>query len=281
MLSQEIIDNLIYAALQEDIGNSDITSDLVISPFLENNFRIIAKSDLVLCGTQIAARAFLLINDQINITLLKNEGELLKASDIIMEITGRTADILKAERVALNLLRQMSGVATYTNLFVEQVKGTKAQILDTRKTIPGLKYLQKHAVKIGGGVNHRFTLSDGILIKDNHINACGGIKNALALAKQNAFMFMKIEVECETKEQVEEALQGGADIIMFDNMSTDDIRNAVKLCKGRVITEASGNMSLERAREVAKTGVDFISVGAITHAPLSVDISLECLELNS
>jgi nicotinate-nucleotide pyrophosphorylase (carboxylating) len=269
------IDQIIALALAEDIGTGDITSNITIPADKTAEFVINAREEMVICGVDVACRVFKTVNKDIKLTRHFKDGDIAKAGDDIISGSGNACAILAAERVALNLLRQMSGVATHTRKFVEAVAGTKAKILDTRKTIPGLRYLQKYAVKTGGGQNHRYCLDDMILIKDNHISVCGGILPALKKAKEQAPKGMKIEVECDTLEQVEQAVEGQADIILLDNMDIATLKQAIALVDGKIPLEASGNINLKTVAEIAKTGVDFISAGILTHSALSVDIGLD------
>jgi nicotinate-nucleotide pyrophosphorylase (carboxylating) len=269
------IDRIIQLSLAEDIGRGDITSIITIPNNIETEFVIRARESMVVCGVEVAMRVFKTVSNDINVASGCNDGDAVQPGDKIITGQGNAQVILAAERVALNLLRQMCGVATLTHKFVQEVKGTKVKILDTRKTIPGLRSIQKYAVKTGGGYNHRFGLDDGILIKDNHISVCGGIKEALAKARQAAPSLTRIEVECDTLEQVQEAVDGGADIILLDNMDITTLKKAVAVVGGKIPLEASGNVNLKTVREIAETGVDFISAGMLTHSALSVDIGLD------
>jgi nicotinate-nucleotide pyrophosphorylase (carboxylating) len=269
---------IISRALAEDIGPGDITTAATVFPDEEGKAVIIAKQDLVLAGLEVFLEVFLTIDKGIDFFSGYDDGDTIKKGAVIAELSGPLAVLLTGERVALNLLQRMCGVATETKNFVDAVAGTDAGILDTRKTMPGLRILDKYAVSVGGGRNHRFGLFDGVLIKDNHIAAAGGIKNAVRAAKGNAPHTLKIEVECESVEQVKEALAAGADIIMLDNMGIEAMKAAVKAIGGKAAVEASGNMTLKRVRAVAETGVDFISVGAITHSAPAVDISMKIKE---
>jgi nicotinate-nucleotide pyrophosphorylase (carboxylating) len=270
-------------ALIEDIGSGDITTNSIVQDTHTSRALIIAKSELVLAGMPFVKELFLLFDRDIRFHILKEEGSEIKKGETIAEINGKTATILTCERTGLNILQRLSGIATLTRRFVEKVKGTGVKILDTRKTTPLMRYLEKYAVRIGGGFNHRFGLFDGVLIKDNHIKAVGGIKKAIDLVKNNkAFHhLLKIEVETKDMEEVKEALEAGADIIMLDNMDIEEIKKAVRYIKGhsqRVLIEASGNVNLENVRAIAETGVDFISVGMLTHSAGAVDISLKIVD---
>lgn len=269
------LDALLTAALQEDVGTGDITTESCIPPEAVSRGRFLAKEDLVLCGLDVAKRVFELTDPTLSFTALRRDGELVKKGEYFAEVSGCSRSILTGERVALNLMQRMSGIATRTAQAVSAVAGTKTRVVDTRKSTPGLRVLEKYAVRVGGGGNHRFNLADGILIKDNHISAAGGIREAIAAVRQNAPHTLRIEVETETLEQVDEALESGADIIMLDNMDNETMRIAVQRIAGRALTEASGNMGERDLRAVAETGVDFISVGALTHSVRSSDISLK------
>ena len=269
------LDNIILTALNEDIGTGDITSLSTIPEDRMAYGRFIAKESGVVCGTDVVERTFKLIDKETEVVFSVNDGDKIEKGDVICEVKGKARSLLTAERVSLNFLQHLSGIATRTNTAVEQIKGYKAKIADTRKTTPGLRVLEKKAVKIGGGVNHRFNLADGVLIKDNHIVAAGGIKNAVEAARKNAPHTLKIEVEVEDFGMLNEALEAGADIIMLDNMSNEDMKKAVQIIAGRAISEASGNMGEKSLAEVAATGVDLISIGALTHSVKALDISLK------
>ena len=284
-ISNIIIDEIITNALKEDIGTGDITTNATIPEDKTITGHFIAKDNGIICGIDICERVFKIVGDgvpdvpQTEFTANKKDGETVKDGEIIAKVSGNARNILTGERTAINLLQRMSGIATETKKAVEQVAGTNAKIADTRKTTPGLRVFEKYAVKIGGGINHRFNLSDGILIKDNHIAAAGGIINAVGKARINSPHTLKIEVECENLKDVENAIIAKADIIMLDNMTNEDMKKAVEYIDGRAITEASGNMGEKDLLEVAKTGVDIISIGALTHSVKSLDISLK-FELN-
>ncbi len=269
------VEELIDRALEEDIGTGDITTLTTISEDAQGHGKYIAKEDGVLCGIDLAKRVYAKLDAGIEFTAYKQDGDEVKKGDIIAEVRGNAISLLTGERVGLNLMQRLSGTATKTRECVKKIEGTGATIADTRKTTPGLRVLEKYAVRVGGGSNHRFNLADGILIKDNHIVAAGGITEAVRRARKNAPHTLKIEVEIETFEQLEEALAAGADIIMLDNMSCEDMAKAVKIVNGRAKTEASGNMGDRDLCEVAKTGVDIISIGALTHSVRSLDISLK------
>lgn len=269
------LDNIILTALNEDIGTGDITSLSTIPADRMAYGRFIAKESGIICGTEVVERTFKLIDKETELTFSVKDGDKVEKGDVICEVRGKAVSLLTAERVSLNFLQHLSGIATRTNLAVKQVEGYNAKIADTRKTTPGLRVLEKKAVKIGGGVNHRFNLADGVLIKDNHIVAAGGIKNAVEAARKNAPHTLKIEVEVEDFEMLNEALEAGADIIMLDNMPNEDMTKAVQIIAGRAISEASGNMGEKSLAEVAATGVDLISIGALTHSVKALDISLK------
>lgn len=270
-----MLDAIILNALSEDIGTGDITTETTIPTTKLAHGLYKSKESGVLCGIDVAKRVFELIGDGIEFTAYKKDGDRIEKGDIIAEVRGRAVDVLTGERVGLNLMQRMSGIATRTAEAAAQVAGTNAKICDTRKTTPGLRVIEKYAVKVGGGTNHRFNLADGILIKDNHIVAAGSIANAVRAARANAPHTLKIEVEVETFEQLDEALAAGADIIMLDNMSCEDMKKAVEIVGGRAITEASGNMGDRDLAKVAACGVDLISIGALTHSVRALDISLK------
>ena len=272
------VERILKSALAEDVGSGDVTSLSTVPPGRTISGRYIAKEDGVLCGLEVVARAFALLDASIAFTALAADGDRVRKGDVIATVSGDARAILAGERVGLNLLQHMSGVATQTARAVAAVAGTGAKIVDTRKTTPGLRVLDKYAVRMGGGGNHRFNLADGVLIKDNHIVAAGGIAAAVAAARARAPHSLKIEVEVETLEQLREALEAGADIIMLDNMPMETMREAVRLVAGRALTEASGNMGDKtdaELRAVAETGVDLISIGALTHSVKALDISLK------
>jgi len=263
------LDCFLKAALDEDIGTGDITTLACVPEAAVSKGAFIAKEPGVISGLDVLKRVFELQSDSVCVKALVSDGDSVGKGDIIAEISGSSRAILTGERTALNLLQHMSGIATKTAEAVREVSGTKAKILDTRKTTPGMRVLEKYAVTCGGGTNHRFNLADGVLIKDNHIKAAGGITQAVQSVRSPV-----IEVETENLAQVEEALNAGADIIMLDNMSPEIMAEAVGLVNGRVKTEASGNMGERDLREIAETGVDYISIGALTHSVKAMDISL-------
>ncbi|MDR2530404.1 MAG: carboxylating nicotinate-nucleotide diphosphorylase [Oscillospiraceae bacterium] len=272
------LDELILSALAEDIGTGDITTLATVAETSVSEAKLIAKESGVLCGLDVFSRVYRLYDSRVRVESKLRDGDLLSEGAVIAEVAGLSRSLLTAERVALNLLQHLSGVATQTRRFADAVKAYETRIVDTRKTTPGLRVLEKYAVRVGGGSNHRFSLQDGVLIKDNHIRAAGGIAIAVAAARRIAPFTLKVEVECESLEQVREALESGADIIMLDNMSVEEMRSAVELIGGRAITEASGNIGDKRAdqlAEIAAAGVDVISVGALTHSVRALDISLK------
>lgn len=269
------LDDFLLSALKEDIGTGDITTTNCVPADAISRGAFRAKEAGVVCGIDILVRVFALLDKNVVVTPLLKDGDTVERGDIIASIEGPSRSVLTGERVALNLIQRLSGIATQTHKAVMSVAGTNARIADTRKTTPGLRVLEKYAVKVGGGSNHRFNLSDGVLIKDNHIVAAGGIGPAVAAVRANIPHTLKIEVETETPEQIDEALKAGADIIMLDNMTIEQMRAAVKQIAGRAVTEASGNMGDRDLYEVASTGVDLISIGALTHTVKSLDISLK------
>ena len=274
MLNYSIVDKIIKNALEEDIPYGDITASSVITSGSKAKASLIAKEDGIICGLPIFERVFNLLGE-VEFTAFINEGSNITKGDIIGEIQGNALNILMGERVALNLLQKMSGIATLTNKYVNELKGLNTKLLDTRKTTANLRILEKYAVKIGGGKNHRFSLSDGILIKDNHIGYAGSISAVVKLVKENSSFVRKIEVETESKNDVLEALEAGVDIIMLDNMSPSQVKEMVKLINGRAIIECSGNITLDTVRDYALPGVDFISSGELTHSIRAFDISLK------
>ena len=269
------VTRLLQQFLEEDLGLGDITTDSVFGPDQEGQAVFVAKEKFVLAGLdEIAPLVFAARNAKIACTALKKDGETVHPGEHIFSAQGPVRDLLSAERVALNLVQRMSGIATLTDAFVRKVEGLPVRIIDTRKTTPGLRAFEKYAVRVGGGHNHRFSLADGILLKDNHIAACGSITNAVQTLRDKAPHTLKIEVETENLAQVEECLACGVEIIMLDNMAPALMRQAVTLIAGRALVEASGGVKLDNVREIAETGVDLISVGALTHSARAVDISM-------
>ena len=268
------IERIIRTALQEDIGLGDVTTRATVDPGTPGRAELVAKEEFVLSGIEVVRRVFQLLDPAVAFESLKEDGQRIKSGEVLAWIKGEAAVLLQGERVALNLLQRMSGVATQTARFVQAVAGTGAVIVDTRKTTPGLRALDKYSVRMGGGQNHRTSLYDGVLIKENHIAAAGGIGVAVARARQRVPHTLKIEVETRNPQEVAEALEAGADIILLDNMDPEQLRHAVDLVAGRAVTEASGGVNLETVRAIAETGVNLISVGALTHSSRAVDISM-------
>ncbi len=275
MLNQIYVDDIIKRALLEDINYLDISSDFLFGPDHVSRAQIIAKDEGILCGLPVFLRVFELLDPTFSVEAHKKEGDPLKKGDLIAEFGGSTLMLLKGERTALNLIQHMSGIASQTAQIVEAVAGTRAQIADTRKTLPGLRALQKYAVAVGGGKNHRFNLSDAAMLKDNHIDAAGSITRAVEILRSKLGHMVKIEVETRNLEEVKEALATGVEVIMLDNMTNETMKAAVDLVSGRALLEASGGITLERIREVAKTGVDLISLGSLTHSVKAFDISMK------
>ncbi|MBQ1239246.1 MAG: carboxylating nicotinate-nucleotide diphosphorylase [Ruminococcus sp.] len=276
MINSIYVDNIIKTALLEDINYLDTTTDYLIDEDQENTARFLAKADGVLCGIDVALRVFTILQEQgFEAKVYKHDGDVLEKGDIIAEIRGKTRTLLKGERTALNLLQHMSGVATATKQAVKAIEGTNASIADTRKTLPGLRPLQKYAVTVGGGKNHRYNLSDAAMLKDNHVDAGGGIASAVAKLRQKLGHMTKIELEVRSLDELGQALEAGVDVIMLDNMSCEEMREAVAITNGRALLEASGGITAETLRAIAETGVDIISMGALTHSVTAFDISLK------
>jgi nicotinate-nucleotide pyrophosphorylase (carboxylating) len=268
------VDRLIRTALEEDIGPGDVTTAATVAPGTLGRAELVAKEEFLLAGIGVARRVFELLDEQVAFECLAEDGHAVKRGEVLAWLKGDAASLLQGERVALNLLQRLSGVATLTACFVKETAGTGATIVDTRKTTPGLRALEKYAVRIGGGGNHRMALYDGVLIKENHVTAAGGITAAITRARQHAPHTLRIEAEVRNLQEVTEALQAGADILLLDNMDLAQLRAAVELVGGRAVTEASGGVNLETVRAIAETGVNLISVGALTHSYRSVDISM-------
>lgn len=271
------VQRIIVMALAEDIGHGDVTSNSTIPETLETTLQFVPREPLVVAGIEVIGSVFEAMDVQVDYRPRVLDGQAIEAGQVMASVMGNARALLAGERVALNLLARMCGVATETARYVKAVEGTGAVILDTRKTMPCLRELDKFAVRCGGGKNHRMRLDDAVLIKDNHIAAVGGVADAVMRAKAANPATMQIEVECDTLDQVREALAAGADMLLLDNMSLDDLRASVALAKGTARCEASGNMTLDRVRDVALTGVDFISVGRITHSVRNVDIGLDAV----
>lgn len=274
-LQQFYIDDIIITALNEDINYIDSTTDLLIPEDDISEAYFMAKDSGVLAGVEVAARVFKLLDENIEVKFLFKDGDRVQKGDVIAEFKGNTAAMLKAERTSLNLIQHMSGIATYTRKCVDLVEGTIASVTDTRKTLPGLRPLQKYSVVAGGGKNHRYNLTDAAMLKDNHIDAYGGITAAVNALRKKAGHMLKIEVEARTLDDVKEALDCKTDVIMLDNMSCEEMKKAVELTNGRAKLEASGNVTLDTIREIAETGVDIISLGALTHSVKAFDISMK------
>lgn len=270
-------DGLIKSALKEDISSEDVTTNAVIRGKVTGEAELICKQDGIICGLPVFERTFKILDDGMCIEFFKAEGERVKRGETVAKIRGDMRVILSGERTALNFLQRMSGIATYTAQTVKLLEGGKTKLLDTRKTTPNMRIFEKYAVKTGGGCNHRYNLSDGILLKDNHIGAAGGIEKAVRMAKEYAPFVRKIEVEVENLEMCRQAVEAGADIIMLDNMSVEEMKKAVALIDGRAQTECSGNVTKENIRDIKAAGVDFISSGALTHSAPILDLSLKNL----
>ncbi len=275
ILPQFYVDDLIKNAIKEDINYIDVATDYLLDENHISEAYFVSKADGVLCGIDVAMRVFELLDDSFSCTVYKKDGDLIKKGDLIAEFKGKTVRLLKGERTALNLIQHMSGIATITNECVKETEGTKATIADTRKTLPGLRSLQKYAVTCGGGKNHRYNLSDCAMLKDNHIDAKGGIEPAVKALREKIGHTVKIEVETRTLDEVGQALNAGADIIMLDNMDNDTMAKAVEMVDGKALLEASGNLTKERLRSVAELGVNILSIGALTHSVEAFDISMK------
>ena len=267
--------HLLLSALEEDIGSGDVTTEALVPPDLNGEAIIVAKSELIFSGVQVLKNIFKCYPANMRVDLRFSDGDFVKNGEIICTIKGSVSFILQTERVLLNILQRLCGIATYTRKIVEKIKGTNCKLLDTRKTTPLWRQLEKAAVRHGGGTNHRFGLFDGVLIKDNHIVAAGSIKEAVSRARRNIHHLLKIEVEVTSVEELEEAISAGADMVLLDNFSINELKVAVGICKGRVLCEASGRISIENARKIAETGVNFISCGALTHSAPAADLSLK------
>jgi len=278
MLNQIYVDRLIENALLEDINYIDVATDYLIPEEQVGSAQFIAKADGVLCGIDVALRVFQILQPDFQYEVFKKDGDVLKKGEIIAKISGKVRTILKGERTALNLIQHMSGVATATNKAVKLIEGTNASIADTRKTLPGLRPVEKYAVTVGGGRNHRYNLSDCAMLKDNHVDAGGGIKNAVKALKEKLGHTVKIELEVRNLDELQQALEAKVDIIMLDNMTCEEMTEAVKITNGQALLEASGNITDETIVNVAKTGVDIISMGALTHSVKAFDISLKIIK---
>ena len=270
-----LLKDIVERAIEEDRGIRDVTTSAVIDPSRQGKARIVAKEDLILAGAPVAEAAFLTLDTDTQFTPMMDEGALAKEGSVVAEVAGNLSTLLTGERVALNFLQRLSGIASLTRSLVEIIKDYPTKILDTRKTTPNLRTLEKYAVQIGGGVSHRWGLYDGIIIKDNHIAACGGITEAVERVREKALPHLKIEVEVKNLKEVNEALEIGAEIIMLDNMPVEEMKKAVKVIDKRAVIEASGGIDMNNILDVAKTGVTYISIGALTHSARAVDISME------
>lgn len=274
MLDKQAVRRIISTALREDLGSGDITTRAIVTGEEKGQARAVAKSELVAAGLEVFAETFRLLDGGMIINIHLSDGDKAHPGEVLAVCQGPLGAILMAERVALNLLQRMSGIATLTKRYVEAVAGTGVKILDTRKTMPGLRILDKYAVRMGGGFNHRFGLADGILIKDNHLVVAGGVAAAIERVRRWSHHLLKVEVEVKNLGELKEAIAAGADVVMLDNMTLAEMREAVEFVGGRIPLEASGNVTLANVREIALTGVDFISVGALTHSAPAADISL-------
>jgi nicotinate-nucleotide pyrophosphorylase (carboxylating) len=275
-LPAHLVRAAVARALEEDLGLSgDITSQACLPAGAKARVVMASRKAGVVSGVDVAVEAFRQLDERIRVTVLKQDGEKIAPGDVILKIEGNARAVLSAERTALNFMGRMSGIATLTAAYVERVKQTKARVLDTRKTTPGLRAFEKYAVACGGGVNHRFGLFDCILIKDNHVGVAGGVKPALKRAKKAAGSTVKIEIEVDSLAQLDEVLEEGADIVLLDNMDTATLAEAVRRARGRIVTEASGGVTLETVRAIAETGVDYISAGALTHSAPVLDLGLD------
>ena len=270
-------DDLILSALKEDITGEDISTNSVMPHYQLGEVDLICKEDGVIAGLDVFKRVFELLDDKTEVTFTCKDGDTVTKGQKIGVVRGDIRVLLSGERTALNYLQRMSGIATYTRTIADMLKGSKTKLLDTRKTTPGMRIFEKYAVKVGGGYNHRYNLSDGILLKDNHIGAAGGVKEAISMAKEYAPFVRKIEIEVENLDMLKEALEAGADIVMLDNMSIEDMREAVKFCAGKAETECSGNVTKENVAKLVDIGVDYISSGALTHSSPILDLSLKNL----
>ncbi len=274
---QLVADKYIRLALEEDISSEDVSTNAVTPEYQKGEVQLICKEDGILAGLPVFARVFTLLDADTEVETYVEDGEPVKAGQLLAKITGDVRVLLSGERTALNYLQRMSGIATYTHTVAKMLEGTKIRLLDTRKTTPCMRVFEKYAVRVGGGENHRYNLSDGVLLKDNHIGAAGGVKEAVQAARAYAPFVRKIEVETENLQMVKEAVEAGADIIMLDNMTADEMAEAITLIDGRAQTECSGNITMENIQKLASLGVDFVSSGALTHSAPILDISLKHL----
>ena len=277
VINEIVADELIRLALKEDLTSEDVTTNAVIKEKVLGEVELIAKADGVICGLRVFERTFKILDGETQFDFKVNDGDEVKKGQLVATVRGDIRVLLSGERVALNFLQRMSGIATYTARMVKALEGSGTKLLDTRKTTPNMRIFEKYAVTVGGGCNHRYNLSDGVLLKDNHIGAAGSVKRAVQLAKEYAPFVRKVEVEVESLEMCAEALEAGADIIMLDNMSIEDMKKAVKMIDGRAVTECSGNVTEERLKDIIGTGVDFVSSGALTHSAPILDLSMKNL----
>ena len=271
------VDNLILLALQEDISSEDVTTNSVMREYQKGTAQLICKEDGVIAGLDVFERVFQLLDENTKVTFNFKDGDEVKKGDLVGNVEGDIRVLLSGERVALNYLQRMSGIATYTRSVSDLLKGSKTKLLDTRKTTPNMRIFEKYAVKVGGGYNHRYNLSDGVLIKDNHIGAAGSVARAIEMAKEYAPFVRKIEVEVENLDMLQEALDAGADIVMLDNMTPEMMKEAVKMAAGKAETECSGNVTKENIKNIVDIGVDYVSSGALTHSAPIMDLSLKNL----
>lgn len=272
-----VIDKIIKDAILEDSPNEDITTNSIIREGSLSTVELLCKEEGIVAGLEVFERVFSIIGN-VEVKFYKNDGDRIYPKERIAFLQGSTRNLLLGERIALNLLQRMSGIATLTNKFVKEIEHTNAKLLDTRKTTPNLRILEKYSVRVGGGYNHRFNLSDGIMLKDNHISAGGGIRNAVKLARQNSSFVRKIEVEVENIDMVKDALEANVDIIMLDNMDIELARQAVEIIGNRALTEFSGNVDIKNIKKIAEIGVNYISVGALTHSTKVLDLSMKNLK---
>ncbi len=276
---QLVADKYIKMALEEDISSEDVSTNAVMPEYKKGDVQLICKEDGIIAGLPVFARVFTLLDPQTTVEFQVKDGDAVKKGQLLAVVTGDTRVLLSGERTALNYLQRLSGIATYTNSVAKLLEGSKTRLLDTRKTTPGMRIFEKYAVRIGGGHNHRYNLSDGVLLKDNHIDAAGGVKEAIMAAKAYAPFVRKIEVETENLEMVKDAVEAGADIIMLDNMTPDEMAEAIRIIDGRAETECSGNITRENIGTITKLGVDYVSSGALTHSAPIMDISLKHLRV--
>ncbi len=278
------IEALVDRALEEDLAGNDVTTRALIPPEMTGRAVVMSREQGILAGVDVAAAVFQRVDPGISVELLRRDGSPLEPEAFVMEVSGAVASVLTAERTAVNFMQRLSGIATETGRYVREVAGHRARVLDTRKTTPGLRALEKYAVAVGGGTNHRHNLGDGVLVKDNHIEALGrqglGFGEIVERAKANAPHSLRVEIEVETPEQAREALEAGADILLLDNMSSEEMSRVVDMCRGQALTEASGGVGLHNVKEIASTGVDMISVGALTHSSRALDFSLELVAVD-